>query len=155
MSGCRTGYRLQSHVTNPYNTHHKHTWDPKVTLTLHSLHADKDWSPGNNQNQPRSSSRVSSHVAPAGNHLTHQSGLSTSFTASHIPTHGSDSKPPGGRLPPAGTSCFCSARSGIFSRKSAGHTGASEPSSDQDAGVNGSQRHFTGGGVCASEESVC
>lgn len=52
MSGGRTGDRLHSHVANPYYTHHKHTWNPEVTLTLRSHHANKDWSPGYNQIQP-------------------------------------------------------------------------------------------------------
>lgn len=90
------------------------------------------------------SSCVPSLIAPAGNHLTHKSGCSTSFTASHISTHGSDSESPGSRLPPSGAGCFCSDWSGLFSRKSASHIGTSDPSPDQDASLSGSQRHFTG-----------
>lgn len=105
------------------------------------------------------SSRVSSLVAPVGNHLTHQPGLSTSFTARHVPAHGSDSESPGGRFPPSGTGRFCSAWSGFFGWKSAGHAGASDLSPDQDAGVDGSQGHFTGNqiksGVCFSSFCIC
>lgn len=130
------------------------------------------------------SSCVPSLVAPAGRHITQQSGCSNCFAASHIPTRGQDSESPGGRLPPSGAGGLHSVRSCFFGRKSAGHNGTSDPSPDQDAGVSGSQGNFTGSkikccfyccaycecinnsvwiflcisigsGFCTSEESVC
>lgn len=98
------------------------------------------------------SSCVPSLTAPAGSHPTQHSGWSTTFAASHIPTCGTDSEPPGSRLPPSGAGGFYSNRSGFFCRKSAGHTGSSDASPDQDAGVSGSQGHFTGNQI---KSSIC
>lgn len=81
------------------------------------------------------SSCVPSIVAPAGNYFAHKSGLSTSFTASYIP-RSSYSESPDGRFSSTSTSRSCSAWPGVIGRKSASHTGTSDPSPDPDASVS-------------------